>query len=52
MEQSQRSALDGLDSRAVLEQLERVLTSSPFRNSKRYPAMLPSPVQRGVVGLP
>jgi hypothetical protein len=40
MEQSNRSALEGLDPRAVLEQLERVLESSLFRNSKRYPAML------------
>jgi hypothetical protein len=29
-----------VDASAVLAQLERILASSPFRNSKRYPALL------------
>jgi hypothetical protein len=50
MEQSPRSGVDSLEPRAVLEQLERVLTSSLFRNSKRYPAMLRYVVERTLDG--
>ena len=47
---TQRSSTDWLDHRAVREQLERVLSSSPFRNSKRYPAMLRYVVEHTLEG--
>ena len=46
----QRPPDDGLDPRAVREQLDRLLVSSPFCNSKRYPAMLRYVVEQALEG--
>jgi hypothetical protein len=35
---------------AIREQLERILASSPFRNSKRYPTLLRFTVERALAG--
>ncbi len=39
-----------VDASAVLAQLERILASSPFRNSKRYPALLRYVVEKHLNG--
>ena len=39
-----------LDASAVLAQLERILASAPFRNSKRYPALLRYVVEKHLNG--
>jgi hypothetical protein len=39
-----------VDASAVLAQLERILASSPFRNSKRYPALLRYVVEKYLNG--
>lgn len=50
IEQNQRTTRETLDPRAVREQLDRVLESPPFRNSKRYPAMLRYVVEHAIEG--
>lgn len=44
------SPLSAKESAAVRTQLERILASSPFRNSKRYPALLRYVVERALEG--
>src|SRR5579863_4842436 len=45
-----REAPPAIDSKAVLQQLDRMLRSSHFRNSKRYPAFLGHVVRRTLEG--
>ena len=46
----QKLAAAGIDAPLVLAQLERILASAPFRNSKRYPALLRYVVEQELKG--
>jgi len=50
MEETQARQEDELSRQELLEQLEKIVTSSHFRNSKRYPAFLRFIVERTVEG--
>ena len=45
-----RNHFDDLESRAIREQLERLLLHQTFRNSKRYPALLRYVVEHALTG--
>ena len=45
-----RQAMPAIDSKAVLQQLDRMLRSRHFRNSRRYPAFLAHIVRRTLAG--
>ena len=50
MQGSGEQQLSPVDASAVLTQLERILASAPFRNSKRYPALLRYVVEKHLNG--